>query len=123
MVRLKNNYDPKYRRYKKEEDLYRNKIEVLFSDKQLEKLNNILQGRSISQFIRERTLKGAYFEKNKPSRSDVLTIAQLRHIGSNINQISRIYNTYRQNSDFIGHHKELQAFIEEIRSIIILLKS
>jgi len=123
MVRIKNNYNPRFRRYKKEEDIFRNKIEVLFSDKQLNRLKEILQGRSMSHYIREMSLKGADFEKNKPSRSDLLTVAQLRRIGNNLNQISRIYNTNKQHSDFDKHSKEIELVITEIKSTIVLLNN
>lgn len=114
---------PKYRRNKNKDDLLINVIQVRYSNNQLRILNEILQGRSMSQYIRDTSLKGANFEKNKPSRSDQLTVAQLRRIGNNLNQISRIYNTYKQHTDFDKHSKEIELIITEIRSTILLLKS
>lgn len=118
MPKKKNYYKAKYRRNKKEEDLLQNVVEVYFSDNHLIELNKLIKlskNVSLSSFVREASLKAVIIENNKPSITDQHSLGQLKRIGNNINQILKQINTFKKDSYFQQHVKDLQGFMDELR--------
>lgn len=117
--RYKNKYEPKFKRRKHKDDLRINSVEILYSNNELQELKNITNGRHLSIFVREASLKAVIIENNKPSITDQHSLGQLKRIGNNINQILKQINTFKKDSYFQQHVKDLQTFLDELRSIYI----
>ncbi len=123
MAKKKQYYKAKFRSTKKEEDILRNVVEVYFSDNHLIELRKLSQNRSLSSFVREASLKAVIIENNKPSITDQHSLAQLRRIGNNINQIIKQINTFKKDSYFQQHVKEMNEFMNELREEFKKFKS
>lgn len=109
---------------KKEEDIKSQIISVRMTEKEYNRLHNIVKSfgyKSLARFLREEVLKIKTPHKPvdiavQPSEQDVELVIQLKKIGTNLNQVNRVYNSISKSGQLVS--KNIEAYINKSTNVI-----